>query len=141
MRKNEFPISIRDTKYIVVTSSLFMVPFYYSIIYKKYLYSTTSLVTAIVSVNFWRDARLGWRRDTDLIVSKISFSIYFVGGLQYIKEPDFTVIGYPVCIAIIASYILSNYLWKKDSRNWKYAHVLFHIFIIIEQLFIILYEN
>ena len=105
------------------------------------MYTTTSLVTTIVSINFWRDARLDWRRDTDLIVSKISFTIYFVGGLQCIGEPNFAIIAYPLCFGIISSYILSNHLWNVNSKKWKYAHILFHLCIIFEQLLIITYKT
>lgn len=78
-----------NTKWIALSSSFFSIPalrvFYLSgtlaepanghANYMAYL----CILTSLVSANYWRDAKRGWRRNADLILAKITFAtgVYF----------------------------------------------------------------
>ena len=48
---------------------------------KLYSYSNLLLATSLVSMNYWRKATYSWRRMMDLIISKITFSIFLYNGI------------------------------------------------------------
>jgi hypothetical protein len=60
---------------LVISSHFFLVPAYIAYKNSYYGYATISLITTIVSVNFWRNPIPGFRRNLDLVVAKISFTI------------------------------------------------------------------
>lgn len=76
------------------------------------LYTAVSTITSIVAVNYWRHAIKGYRRTADLIIAKLSFTVYFVIGLMYVRDQTLLMIGIPMCVLIIAFYSLSNYFWS-----------------------------
>ena len=46
-----------ESKYIVISSCLFLIPSIYGFINNKYFFAITSLLTSIFSINYWRDAK------------------------------------------------------------------------------------
>jgi hypothetical protein len=137
-KRNKFPVANTDANCLIISSCFFLIPGFYAFLIGQYFYLATSLVTTIVSVNYWRDAMPGIRRDADLFVAKGSFTIYFLTGIISIRDKEILYIAWPVCIGIISFYSLANWLWEKDSCRWVYAHMCFHLFVGLEQYIVLL---
>jgi hypothetical protein len=134
-----------NTEPIVISSCFFLIPTIYSYYTKQYFYTTILLLTFGISVNYWRKATYGFRRNLDLIFSKISFSIFLVTKIFYIQYGSPLLLGYPIyqitdiskrrfiasytsLILIGCFYDLSNYYFYRSDRNWIKCHMLFHLF-------------
>lgn len=139
-RRNTFPVNTHDSICLVVSSCFFLIPGFYAFYSDLSFYGVVSAVTTLVSVNYWRNAVEGWRRSADLVTAKVSFLIYFISGLLFIRDFKALVIGIPGCAMIIICYHLANRYWDKDSGMWVYFHVLFHLFVALEQL-LVLYDG
>ena len=93
--------------------------------------SVVFIITSIISINYWRDATRGWRRNTDLLFAKfsvLSASYYFICYVTYT----------PYLIIIYTSFPIMLYVYGEATKritennpNWVYYHVLFHIFLTI----------
>jgi hypothetical protein len=142
IRQNKHPIPFEQSVYLVVSSCFFLIPGAYAFIssWPLVLYGLVSVVTTLVSANYWRDAVSGsWRHKADLVIAKVSFVIYFVSGIVFFgKNMHFLAVGIPGCLAIITCYVMSLRMWDADSSTWVYFHMMFHLFVALEQ-FLVLY--
>ena len=136
--RNVVPIAKRDSMLLMFSSCFFLIPGGYAIFEALYFYAAVSFVTTIVSVNYWRHAVEGFRRTADLWTAKLSFAIYFISGCFFIRNLNLLVIGIPGCCLIILFYNLSIRYWNLDSPLWVYFHMIFHVFVALEQ-FLVLY--
>lgn len=146
----------RNTEPIVVSSCFFLIPTIYSFHTKQYFYTTILLLTFGISINYWRKATYGFRRNLDLIFSKISFSIFITSQVIYIHYSSPLLLGYPIFQItdiskrrFVASYIgliligyfynLSNYYYYRNNneKNWIKYHMLFHLFCSVNQTLIL----
>lgn len=138
----KFPIQFgsSESTCLILSSCTFMIPAYYALMHETmYLYGVLSIITSLVSINYWRYADIGhFSRYMDLCVSKVSFIIYFVSGVIYFYYmPSLFSIALPICLSIIYSFHYSGILWSVDKYEWMYLHVLFHILVAIEQCLVI----
>jgi len=109
------------------------------IFYKKFVsffFLVGVIATSLVSVNYWMIASYSWRRDLDLIVSKVSFGVFFVNGLIYSKLP-FRIVVYPSTGLILGSYYISQKLFELNSSYWYKYHMMFHFFSCTNIMFIL----
>lgn len=138
----------RNTEPIVVSSCLFLIPTIYSFYTKQYFYTTILLLTFGISANYWRKATIGFRRNLDLIFSKISFVIFIKNHIFYLyfdpslyKNKNLSIIYYIVSYSnlffIVYFFRLSNYYYKINDRKWMRNHMLFHLFCNLNILLII----
>jgi hypothetical protein len=130
-----------NTKWIALSSSFFSIPalrvFYLSgtlaepanrhANYMAYL----CIVTSLVSANYWRDAKRGWRRNADLILAKITFATGVYFGFIYLPE-------FPYSIPFYSSIALAMYLYNQSTiclsncdSDWVKYHFAFHICLAI----------
>ena len=137
-RRNIYPIASIDSFCLVVSSTFFLIPGIFAFSCSLYLFGVVSAVTTAVSVNYWRNAVEGYRRTADLITAKTSFVIYFFFGCMYIRDPVLLAIGVPGCVCIIFCYAMSSRYWALDLPHWKWFHMMFHLFVALEQ-FLVLY--
>ena len=86
----------RNTEPLVFSSFLFLIPAIYAYYVNLYFYTILSVLTFCISVNYWRKATIGFRRNLDLIFSKISFSIYVTTQLFYLYYDSPLLLGYPI---------------------------------------------
>jgi len=129
-------------RWLVLSSFLMMFPCVYSYYHKMYFYTVTTFATSLVSANYWRKPRYDYRRNLDLIFSKLSFIIYFSNGIIYIYESknvvDFTKINMILTLfGIIYCYYFSTKLYKLKNNNWWKYHILFHLFVTYEKMIIL----
>ena len=99
----------------------------------EWLLAAASLVTAAASINYWRDARFGTRRNVDLVVAKVSFFTFFVTGVQVLSGSDCSAlawrIGWLLAFGVVSSYITSLRLFRAGRGSWIGAHVCMHLCI------------
>ena len=122
-----------ESKYLVFSSCFFIIPSVYAFMNYQHFYAITSLLTSICSINYWRDARYCYRRSTDLVMAKISFTIYFINGCYYTALN-----GYGLMICKLFGLILSLFYFYYMSCNtastcvniWYKYHMMFHFVIL-----------
>lgn len=136
-RRNKYPIPHTDAYCLVSSSCFFLIPAYYAFYRGLIYYSILSIVTCIISINYWRLAIPGLRRSLDLVIAKTSFAIYFFTGIYFLKDLTTFYIAIPGCAGMIICYMLSMIFWDKDSTTWVYFHVLFHFFVAFEQYIVL----
>jgi hypothetical protein len=121
----------KQTRWIVGSSCLFLIPSVYGYSCEQYLLATVALLTSMFSVNFWRDATYSYRRSMDCIMAKISFIIFTVNGVIYITKLSHLISGYGALVGIIYCYFMSNKHGNSDLW-WKY-HMMFHVCVSFAQ--------
>jgi hypothetical protein len=120
----------KETKYLVVSSSFFMVPAIYGFYNNLYVLPFVLLLTTFFSMNYWRHATYSWRRIADRTFAKISFTIFFINGVRHVPYLISVYIG---LVGIIYCYYMSQ---KCTLFWWKY-HMMFHLCVAYNQLMII----
>ena len=131
-----YPFSI--SKWLVLSSCFFIVPGIYAYYLNFFLYGTMSCITSLASINHWRKADIGIRRNMDLIVAHLSFVLYLVSGLIYLRGWILYGLGIPGCIFILLFFYLSKKMMENGKNEWLYCHFLFHLFVALTQ-FVVLF--
>lgn len=126
-----------QSKWLVLSSFFFTIPAYYAHYNALYFYSILLLLTSFVSANYWRKATLSWRRNADLVLAKISFTIFVANGVFYVRRTSYVIIGYTGLFVLLYCYHLSGKLLKMKNDNWYKYHFLFHFIMMYEQVIII----
>lgn len=139
-RKNNFPLSNFHSNCLCFSSLFFLIPSLYAFNNNLKYYGLLSLLTSIISINFWRNAIDGFRRKLDAVFAKVSFMIYFITGFNYIDDFTVYITAWIICVGIILCFYLSHRQWDKDKESWIIFHMLFHFFVAIEK-FIVLYYS
>lgn len=132
---------IEQTKWLVISSLLMILPSIYSFIYGLYFYTVLIILTSLISLFFWIKPTYSWRRNLDLIFGKISFTIFLYNGTCNISiNTSFCIISsYFLLCVLLYCYYLSNKLSYQKNKNWIKYHFIFHLLIIYE-MFITLYS-
>lgn len=133
-----YPYPFSTSKWLVLSSCFFIVPGIYAYYLNFFLYGTMSCITSLASINHWRKADIGIRRNIDVIVAHLSFGLYLVSGLIYLRGWIFYGLGIPGCIFIILFFYLSKNLKEPGNNHWLYCHFLFHLFVALTQ-FVVLF--
>jgi len=122
---------------LIITSALFFIPGGYA--YYKHLYGMFGViaVTSLVSINYWRNPVPSLRKTGDLICSKICFVIMVYHGVRYVTYPPYLIVGYPLLVIMVSSFLLSNWLHGRGSRYWYISHVVFHLSIVANKTMIV----
>ena len=131
-----------ETKWIAFSSVFFGIPgiiFFYKYFGKNHpfikpilIYSTLLIICSFFSVIYWVDARKGWRRNVDLIVSKITFATACICAVFYVNySPLYTVALYSLFPMYVFTYTYSSYLIDKKDPQWVIYHIAFHILLAI----------
>ena len=130
-KRNVNPVPMWDSMCLIFSSSFFLIPAYYAYVQSNslgYFCMVVSILTSLVSMNYWRHSTSeGWSLRLDYLFSRGSFVVYLVIGVCYVRNIHLIIIGWIQAFLIIFFYKLSCYLWDKDSPNWVYAHMLFHL--------------
>jgi hypothetical protein len=138
---SKFTRNPEETKWIAISSFFFGVPgvlYLYKYVGKDHplirpimVYSVFLIFTTIFSANYWRDAQIGWRRNVDLILSKITFSMGCLCNLFYVG-------WFPLKMAIFSllpfmwyCYSTSSVLLEQANPEWVTYHFTFHILLAI----------
>jgi hypothetical protein len=121
----------RQTRWIVGSSCFIMIPSIYAFKKKQMMLATTSLLTSLCSINFWRDANYSYRRSADHFMSKLSFIIYVTQSVKQITYSSYAAPGYGGVFMMLYCYYMSNK--HGDTELWMNYHMMFHMFISFTQ--------
>ena len=135
--KNRYIAPPEYTKWLFLSSLFFIIPAIYAYINNFYFYAIILLITSIVSANFWRKPTYSWRRNLDLVISKITFVIFTINGFIYIRSLYLMIAGYISLICLIYCYYLSEKYLKTKKNNWYKYHFIFHVLLNLELVIII----
>ena len=133
----EWPIPLSLSIWLVVSSCFFLIPGIYAFSTRCYFYGVVSTITTINSVNHWRKAESGFRQNVDRVVATISFVIYLVTGLCFLRGLLLFALALPGVILIILCFHLSHKMAEAGSGRWIYFHFSFHVFVALEQLLVV----
>lgn len=133
----EFPKPFEETKWLVMSSCTFLIPAAYAFASGLYLYGCVSLFTMLFSMNHWRDAEDGIRRAIDCHAARICFVVFFVSGCIYCRGIYLYVYGLPIAIITVTLFLISNHLSIQGHNRWYFAHMLFHLSVIVSESLII----
>jgi len=126
-----------ESKWLVVSSFFFTVPAVVAIVQEEYSLSLLLVGTSLVSANYWRKATYSWRRNLDLVVAKVSFTVFAYNGVLHVRSVPSVVGGYSGLVLLLFLFYLSNAWWKMKEKRWVISHVSFHFLIMCEQLIIL----
>ena len=122
---------------MTLTSTLFVIPAIYGYSCGLYFLALFIAGTSIISANYWRNPVPGIRRDLDLVYSKVSFCIFLLNGIYYVRSFPAILVFYPGLGCMIWSFYTSNaFYYQKKEFWWKY-HMIFHGTVIITQFTIL----
>ena len=127
-------VPYQDSQYPMYSSGLFLIPAMYSFQKKQNFHGVLLLTSAVISINYWRCATYGWRRNLDLLFSKISFATFVLTKYRQINYTKDEIINLHIKLSnVITYFFLSKILFENRHPYWKYAHIMFHGFMVLEQ--------
>jgi len=128
-----------ETRWLVLSSLSFLIPSVYAYTLGINLCSVLLLGTTFFSVNYWRNAEKGWRRNADLIYAKISFYTFVLLGIIYVRDLTYIITGYCGLFALVYCYQMSRYTHETKGSNseWYLYHMLFHLLMTCEMIIIL----
>jgi hypothetical protein len=89
------------------------------------------LITSLISANYWRNARRGWRRNLDLIFSKFTFLTGCYYTVKYVKSGPYLILESVWFSTVFYVYSQSTKHISENSPNWVKYHFAFHIILTI----------
>lgn len=145
MDHNQLVAPLEHSKYITMSSLMFLIPSFHAFKRDKHVMSIVLFLAAVMSINHWRHPTYSWRRIADHVSAKIAFIVCLVNGLMLATETSiFIVISELICFGLFlyCYYMSDKYCNKNIDLNntdpcwWKY-HALFHSFSVCAQMLII----
>lgn len=134
------PMTGQEKLFLVISSCFFMLPGAFGVASSLFLLGFLSFFTSFISINYWRDPVDGWRRWADLMVAKVSFTVYFITGVMHIRDLYILAVGWPNTMMLIYCYYMANKYWTAQESSWVYYHMAFHFFVASGQ-FIVIYGS
>jgi hypothetical protein len=134
---NQYIAGWEETKWLVLSSFFYLIPAINALYKKQYMNTYLLIITSLVSANFWRKATYSWRRNLDLVISKISFILFFFQEIKHITYRPYKLSGYTSLFVCINFYYLSNKYYTKKNPMWYKYHFLFHMTILYKIFLII----
>jgi hypothetical protein len=123
--------------YLIYSSSTFIFPIFYAYKKKNISLATASMLAFFGSINYWRKPCIGYRRNVDLITSKLSAIVYFYYGYNNVIGFWPKLLGFTNLYGIYYLYNEScNKFYIGDSM-WNYYHILFHLCSTISKIYVI----
>jgi len=122
---------------LLITTFTFLFPIFYSYFKGNNVLSIATTLALLGSINYWRNPIPGYRRNIDLITSKISLAAYFIYGYINVIGLYPRLIGY-VSLGLLA-YLYNNSCKKfyLDDKTWEDYHIYFHLLTTISKMYVI----
>jgi len=95
------------------------------------------LSMSLISVNYWRNARISWRRTTDLIYSKMMTIIFVTKGIYHIHTFPSLMVGFVCSTGIVYFYHYSCTFHSEKKECWVQYHVIFHFLMTINMWLVV----
>lgn len=106
MKLNSIIAPFNQSKYLLLSSCLFVFPSLFGFYRAAYCLSAVSTSICICSINYWRNARYSIRRNVDMTVAYSGFATYVIYGCVYTNSPIVVCTGFPIAYLL---YILYNF--------------------------------
>jgi hypothetical protein len=122
------------TRWLVGSSLLFLIPSLYAYTHNMKVLSIILVGTTFFSVNYWRKAEKGWRREADLYYAKFSFYTFVLLGVMYVRNIYYMFVGYIGLCVLVYCYQMSKHTHetKGPKSEWYKYHMLFHFIMTCE---------
>ena len=134
---NNNNINIQPNYWLVCSTSTLIFPIVYAYKKNNKILTISSTIALFGSLNYWRKPCIGYRKNIDLITSKLSVLAYFYYGYNHIIGLYSRLFGYTNLYFLYYFYNKSCNNFYLQNKNWKYYHVAFHLFGTIGQLYVI----
>jgi hypothetical protein len=128
---------LETSKWLVLSSFFFTIPSGYAYYKKYYVFAILLLTTSFISANFWKNATYSFRRNLDLIFSKISLVVFIINGIIHVRYIPYVISGYSGLVLLLYCFHLSNKYYIVGDENWYKYHMIFHFIVMCEQLIVI----
>lgn len=125
-----------ENKYLIVSSLLFLIPGLYGIHNKEYILSCIFIVGSLISINYWRDPQLGFRRNLDLYYVRFS-SIYYIISILLLSSFFHQVLIASAFGMGVILFKKSCDEYRKKNAFWYSYHLSFHTICSIAQLMLV----
>jgi hypothetical protein len=117
-----------ENKYFVGSSLLFMIPGFYGLYHKEYYLAPSIIAGSLISMNYWRDPKLGLRRNMDF---------FYVNGIApYYIMHIFLIPSLTSQLLLSSLYGTGAMLFRKayneyhkKNRFWYIYHLAMHSMI------------
>lgn len=131
-----------DSKYLCITSCLFLIPFigYYQYdinVINALIYM--SLITFIASISYWYYPINGIRRYLDFSISNICCLSYILAALFIINCVYTKFFIFCILFTFTFFYYKSTSLYYLHNSIWVYYHMIFHLLVTLGKC-VILYN-
>jgi hypothetical protein len=136
-KKETYTAPWEESKWLFASSFLFLFPAILAGYHQLYSYCFILIITSFVSANYWRKATYSWRRNMDLVVSKMAFVVFVSKGYLTVVYYPYLITGYSGLILVCYVFTQSKKLWEKKDKRWVLYHFLFHVLLTYEQMIII----
>lgn len=129
--------NVHQSRCLTISSFFFCFPSIYAYYNNLYIYFILLVCTSMISALYWIYPIESWRRNLDLFFAKISFTIFVLSGIIYIKDTYYLLFGYSGLFILLYFYYLSYKLHLIKNNNWYKYHILFHFIMMCEQFIIL----
>lgn len=126
-----------ETKYLMTSSSFFMLPSYYAYSINERTISLLVCMTSIISANYWRKCTYSTRRNLDLVMSKIMLAIFSYKMTNDVTRLNYMIIIYPSTLVIVYNYNKSKNLQIVRNGKWYIYHMSNHMIMSVTQFIIL----
>jgi len=135
-------IPFEQSKWLILSSSAFAFPAFYSYYHKNLLDSVLILGGVAVSIHYWKDAKPDYKRDLDIYYQRCLFVYFTYNGVKYIQVYTKNLIFYNSLLVAVLLYYLSNrtYNVNEKSNQWVNYHLLFH-FVLFYTTFMVVWHK
>ena len=123
--------------WLVFSSCFFLLPAIYARSMHCYLFYYLSIITSLMSAIHWIQAETGLRQKIDILTAIVSFFIYFVTGVIFIRGYILLTLGIIGLFFMLSCFYLSHKMASIGSSKWICFHFCFHICVALEQLLVI----
>ena len=124
---------------LVISSSLFLIPGTYVLIYKNSVYSILTYSISIASINYWLDPSNNNKLFYDKCTSFTGSFLYIINSLYYLPTIKLKSFAVTSVFLYYLVYLLSCNLYKNNNNKWIYAHFFMHLLVFTSKW--ILYLN
>ena len=114
---------------LVFSSSLFLLPGTYALIYKHSLFSFITYSISLASMNYWLEPNNENKLFYDKYISYTGCFLYTLNSLYYIPTLQIKFTAMSCVFSYYLFYKLSCFLYKNNNSNWVYAHFIFHLLV------------
>ena len=136
MAGHTFPMSYSYSKFLLYSSFLIGISAFIAYIMNDLYISVYLFLLFLTSINYWRKAEYGLRRNIDLTVVSIG-AIYTLLYLFLLKDEFHRVGLLIIFFCCFLFFILEHILCYLGSAKWIVFHMALHIYFVCGSLLVI----